>query len=130
MPPDPFDGVLGAERPPCPPDDFRVFAPDGTVVEFRGWVLVDRCPQITLKAVFAEERWGPGAGRRLSPKVVILNLTAGKVVYTPRTEMGTLIYLGKGVREWLERNPQWPRVLELDDQNVYEEVEEGLFLED
>lgn len=102
-----------------PPAKLKIFAPDGNIVEAPGW-LGTRSSELDPGHQELHLISPDGTSELLNRKVVILNVELGVVVYSPRlmNPILGLPQLTKREQVWLERNPQWPGILELDDQPV------------
>jgi len=102
-----------------PPAKLRVFAPDGTTQETEGWLLLEALREgktsTALHLVHLD-----GDTEVLNRKVVIVNTETGLTVYNPRRVAiaSDRPFFTPQETAWLQRNPQWPGILELEDQPV------------
>jgi len=111
-----------------PPARIKVFAPNGDTKTFVGWVGVRETggPKGALELFYTEDT--PEATVTvLNKKVVVQNLDTMEVLYSPR---GMPPVLPNGVPffpkcdlKWLQKNPHWPGILELEDEPVGEDSE-------
>lgn len=113
-----LDGTMSAGNSVEPPAKLKVFAPDGTTKEANGWLLLNQeelPPHLQLVHL-------DGRLEVLNRKVVILNVETGLIIYSPRKVItglpGLPQFFTSREQAWLKRNPQWPGILELEDQPV------------
>ena len=106
-----------------PPARLKIFAPNGEVEEFVGWIAIKQqgTSSVLDLCLLRED----GQIEKLNKKVVVYNTEAGEILYSPRqapTNLGGRIsFLTKAEKKWLRENPSWPAVLELEDEPVGED---------
>ena len=103
-----------------PPFRVKVFAPNGETKELTGWVGIRAHPrsQGLADLVLLHSN---GKTEVLNKKVVVQNRETGEVIYNPRlapTMFGDRVLIRMLDTLWLARHPEWPAVLELDDNPV------------
>ena len=119
---------LDALMSPSPPAKMKVFAPNGDVREATCWVGIrnhEQSRRLTELFLLYED----GSTEVITKKVVIQNLETEVIVYDPRrapSHFGDRAFITSSVIRWLEEHPEWPDILELDDNPVNEEEGEGL----
>jgi hypothetical protein len=108
-------------RPVTPPASLKVFAPDGTSKEFKGWIGTRPSgnnpfrPELYLMKT-------DHTTEVVNKKVVVYNTDANEVIYDPRMAPSQ----PTPIRKWLEEHPEWPAILELYDQPVEEDPGDGI----
>jgi hypothetical protein len=119
---------INIPRPPIPPVSLKVYAPNGDTREVRGWIGIRvnsrNTKKLELVLVLPDE-----STEVLNKKVVIVDTATDNVLYTPRlapTEMNGGEFMPRGIVRWLQENPQWPAILELEDQPVEGDGNDGL----
>ena len=108
-------------RPPGPPRQLKVFAPDGTTKEFTGWFgyrNYPEYPKMVQTFIFSAVTM---TVIPLNPKVVVFDTDNAHVIHDPR--YAPLIIRGhrlftRAEIKWLLKNTSWPNVLELYDNPV------------
>lgn len=121
-----LDVLLGGN----PPAKIRVFAFNGDTTESVCWLGIRRSirhPQLTELFLLHQD----ARVEVLSKRVVAQNLETGEVIYNPREAPRFYqgqVFITASDAQWLEKNPHWPGILELDDNPVGEtkEDEDGL----
>lgn len=112
-----------------PPAKLKVFAPNGTIQELEGWLLLEYLPGSEAAANLHLVNLD-GDSEVLNRRVVIVNMETGIMVYNPR-KVGLTpgrSFFTTQEQAWLKRNPQWPGILELEDQPVENgEDNEGIY---
>lgn len=128
MRPNPFDSIFG--KLSNPPARLKVFAPNGDTRVFLGWIGIRECPQsLQLAELFLLEDKDGADMEVMNKKVVVQNLETGEVIYDPRRAPHVLpggrhLITGSETH-WLKNNPHWPAILELYDQPVKHDEEDG-----
>jgi hypothetical protein len=122
----PLDALMN----PNPPAKMKVFAPNGDTKKVTCWVGIrNHLKHSQLTELFL--LFGDGTTEVLNKKVVVQNLETEMVVYDPRrapSYFGQRVFMTGPVTRWLEDHPDWPRILELDNNPVdNEEESEGLY---
>lgn len=124
----PLDMIFG--RMNNPPARLKVFAPNGDTRVFLGWIGIRECPaSLQLAELFLMEDKQDAKMEVMNKKVVVQNLETGEVIYDPR-RAPTVLPGGRHLitgseKFWLQRNPHWPGILELYDNPVKEDDENG-----
>ena len=70
------------------------------------------------------DQWVPGALCFIDPLCVVVETNSGKVCYSPRRPLDGKL-LTESARKWLDDNPAWPNVLELDLENAWTKEDWG-----
>lgn len=112
---------------PSPPLPFRLYAPNGDTMEAKGWLgLKNESDKKEIELVLVKP---DNSFVVLNKKVIVVNKITEAVVYNPRLAMTTINgreFIPRRVLRWLQENPQWPAILELEDNPVEGDTNDGL----
>lgn len=122
----PLETIFGQPSQP-PPAKLKVYAPNGDTKEIVAYLSIRSHQQHNLPTELFL-LYADGTTEVLSKKVVVKNLETGDICYDPRAVPdypGNRAFITGSEKLWLDENPHWPKVLELQDNPVVNEGTES-----